>query len=149
MIVTPSIVNSISRNTNFITMKLVGSQPQAYIHLSWRISMTHWAVSYAIFLIRCPVPKQEHHNWMFIFKDSDCKHPHDCGFSQYYPSQWKGFSSKVASSHLTHDQTKLLSNRKMYIITLSVSQGFLVCLCGFFLRLSVRVQKNTFLLTVN
>lgn len=29
-----------------------------YMYLSWPIDMTHRAMSYAIFLIKCPVPKQ-------------------------------------------------------------------------------------------
>lgn len=34
MTVTPPVMNSSSRNINFITVKLVGFQPQAYIYLS-------------------------------------------------------------------------------------------------------------------
>lgn len=99
---------------------LVGSQPQAYIHLSWPIYMIHCAVSYAIFLIRCPVLKQNHCNWIFIFKYSVIS-TYIIVTSEYHHSQWKRFSSEVGSWYLTHVQTKILSNRKICTIALYVS----------------------------
>lgn len=113
---------------NFITIKLVGSQIQASIYLSWLICMTHWAMSYAFFL-SCLLPKQDHCNWMFIFKYSIYKHLHDCDFSVYYPSQRKRFSSKVVSWHLTHAQTNILSNRKICTTALCGSQSWFFLSC--------------------
>lgn len=138
MTVTPPLLNSSSRNITFITMKLVGFQPQAYIYLSWPIYMTHWAMSYAIFLIKCPVPK--HTLQMSVYIKIQY-------LSEYHPSQWKEFSPKVSFWHLIHDQTKTWSKRKICIIFLHVSQNFLGGVC--LLRLSARTKKNTFLLTLH
>lgn len=97
--------------------------------------------------------KKNYCNFIFIFKYSVYTHPHDCYFLEHYPCQLKEFSSKVISWHLIHDQTKILSSRKICLISLCVSGFFFLLLFIIYflllLRLSVRTQENTFLLNLH
>ena len=161
----PPVVNSTSRNINFITIKSIGPQPQVYIHLSWPTYMTHGAMSYTILLTWYPVAKQNYCHRMFMYV---CMYVFIYLF--YFPNTLfffyctntvktsihmivtfhntisvnERFSFKFAFWHLTHTHTNMISNRKICIIALCVFQSF-----NFFWSWFVRVQGTAFLLTIN